>query len=238
VTDELMRQARGREWSGAALPVRQIGARAILVLSLPLFVAALSGCSSQNLAPPAGLATARYYPSTGANVPPHVEVASWYGPGFQGRPTSTGERFNENALTAASRTLPLGSRVRVTNPDTGRSVTVRINDRGPYVHGRSIDLSRHAARQIGLTRKGVAPVEVASATATPSFTAPMAVARPAAHAYEPRRASLVPHWPERAAATRRRSEYRSSRRSTHRYYHPRMVANPVGAWLAGIWRGF
>ena len=85
-------------------------------------------------------------------------IASWYGPGFHGRPTASGERFNTNALTAAHRTLPLGSRVLVTNRQTGRSVVVRINDRGPFVAGRVIDLSRAAARAIGIN--GVAPVTV------------------------------------------------------------------------------
>src|SRR3954462_681319 len=65
--------------------------------------------------------------------------ASWYGPGFHGKKTASGERFNTHALTAAPRTLPFGSRVRVTNARTGRSVVVRINDRGPFAGGRVID---------------------------------------------------------------------------------------------------
>jgi len=85
--------------------------------------------------------------------------ASWYGPGFHGRRTASGETFNTNALTAAHRTLPFGTRVRVVNKRTGKSVVVRINDRGPYAHGRVIDLSRASAEAIGL--KGVAPVTVA-----------------------------------------------------------------------------
>jgi rare lipoprotein A len=83
-------------------------------------------------------------------------VASWYGPGFQGRLTANGERFNTNSLTAAHRTLPFGTRVRVTNAKTGRSVVVRINDRGPFTKGRVIDLSKAAARAIGVA--GVAQV--------------------------------------------------------------------------------
>ena len=86
-------------------------------------------------------------------------MASWYGPGFHGRRTASGERFNTNALTAAHRTLPFGARVRVVNQRTGRSVVVRINDRGPYLHGRVIDLSRAAAQTIGLS--GVAKVTLA-----------------------------------------------------------------------------
>src|ERR671938_1045916 len=78
-------------------------------------------------------------------------AASWYGPGFHGRRTASGESFNANALTAAHRSLPFGTRVRVVNQRTGRSVVVRINDRGPYVGGRVIDLARGAARQIGMS---------------------------------------------------------------------------------------
>lgn len=86
-------------------------------------------------------------------------AASWYGPGFQGRKTASGEIFNTNELTAAHRTLPFGTKVRVVNKRTGKSVVVRINDRGPYAHGRVIDLSRASAQAIGLS--GVAPVSVA-----------------------------------------------------------------------------
>jgi rare lipoprotein A len=78
-------------------------------------------------------------------------MASWYGPGFHGRRTANGERFNTNALTAAHKTLPFGSQVRVTNERTGRSVVVRINDRGPYAHGRVIDLSKAAAQAVGIS---------------------------------------------------------------------------------------
>ena len=77
--------------------------------------------------------------------------ASWYGPGFQGRRTASGERFNSFSYTAAHRFLPLGCRVLVTNRDNGRSVVVRINDRGPYAGGRVIDLSYASARAIGMS---------------------------------------------------------------------------------------
>ena len=86
-------------------------------------------------------------------------MASWYGPGFQGRRTASGERFNAHALTAEHKTLPFGTRVRVVNQRNGRSVVVRINDRGPYAHGRIIDLSQAAAKAIGLA--GVADVAIA-----------------------------------------------------------------------------
>jgi len=81
-------------------------------------------------------------------------VASWYGPGFHGKKTANGERFNTNALTAAHKTLPFGTEVRVTNERTGKSVVVRINDRGPYAHGRVIDLSKAAADAVGISGVG------------------------------------------------------------------------------------
>jgi rare lipoprotein A len=82
--------------------------------------------------------------------------ASWYGPGFHGRLTANGERFNTNAYTAAHKTLPFGTKVKVTHARSGRSVIVRINDRGPFVHGRVIDLSKASARAIGIS--GVADI--------------------------------------------------------------------------------
>jgi rare lipoprotein A len=85
-----------------------------------------------------------------------------------GRPTASGEAYDPNDLTAASRTLPLGSTVEVTNPSNGRSVKVRINDRGPYVRGRSIDLSKRAAEQIGLTEKGVGRVKIRRVASKPA----------------------------------------------------------------------
>ncbi|MGK7881971.1 MAG: septal ring lytic transglycosylase RlpA family protein [Crocosphaera sp.] len=87
-------------------------------------------------------------------------MASWYGPGFHGRLTANGERYNQNGLTAAHKTLPFGTQVRVTNLNNGRSVIVRINDRGPFIRGRVIDLSKGAANVIGLVNSGVAPVQL------------------------------------------------------------------------------
>jgi rare lipoprotein A len=89
-----------------------------------------------------------------------VGVASWYGPGFHGKRTANGEVYNQHALTAAHRTLPLGTRAVVTNVDNGESVEVRINDRGPYKYGRVIDLSYEAARRIGMWAAGTAQVRV------------------------------------------------------------------------------
>ena len=86
--------------------------------------------------------------------------AAWYGGRFHGRKTASGERFNKNKLTAAHRKLPFGTVVRVTNEKNGRSVEVRITDRGPYGGGRVIDLSEAAARKIGMISAGVARVRI------------------------------------------------------------------------------
>jgi rare lipoprotein A len=86
--------------------------------------------------------------------------ASWYGDRFQGRKTASGEPFDMNALTAAHKTLPFGTVVEVTRPDSGQVVKVRITDRGPFVKGRVIDLSRAAAQQLGMIRAGVVPVQL------------------------------------------------------------------------------
>jgi rare lipoprotein A len=93
----------------------------------------------------------------------HV-VASWYGPGYEGRRTASGEAFDPNRFTAASKTLPLGSVVQVTNTHNGRSVDVRINDRGPVASSRGIDLSPAAAKKIGLTKNGVERVRITRLT--------------------------------------------------------------------------
>lgn len=86
--------------------------------------------------------------------------ASWYGPGFHGRKTASGEVFDMHARTAAHRTLPFGTLVRVTRLDTGASTVVRINDRGPFKPGRVIDLSNGAARDIDMVRDGVVRVRI------------------------------------------------------------------------------
>lgn len=86
--------------------------------------------------------------------------ASYYGDEFEGRRTASGERYDGDAMTAAHRTLPFGTRVRVTNLDNGKSVEVVVNDRGPHRAGRVIDLSRHAAEELGMMRAGTARVAV------------------------------------------------------------------------------
>jgi rare lipoprotein A (peptidoglycan hydrolase) len=86
--------------------------------------------------------------------------ASWYGPGFHGNLTANGEIFDQEALTAAHKELPFGTQLRITNVANGRSVVVRVNDRGPYIEGRDVDLSHGAAAAIGGTSMGVIPIQM------------------------------------------------------------------------------
>jgi rare lipoprotein A len=86
--------------------------------------------------------------------------ASYYGEQFQGKPTASGEPFDQGGMTAAHPELPLGTEVTVTNPETGEQVEVEVNDRGPYAEGRSIDLSKGAAEELGIVEDGVAEVEI------------------------------------------------------------------------------
>jgi rare lipoprotein A (peptidoglycan hydrolase) len=142
-----------------------------------VFLLVLSACGGllerKEMSPPAVVAPEPALPAPQATdqtpkpespVVEQVGIASWYGPGFHGRETANGERFDQNQLTAAHRTLPLGTTAVITNLETGKSVEVKITDRGPYVKGRKIDLSRAAARKLGMTKKGVAKVKI---TATP-----------------------------------------------------------------------
>jgi rare lipoprotein A len=87
-------------------------------------------------------------------------LASWYGARHHGKRTASGEIFDQNKFTAAHRTLPWGSIVKITNLDNGKSVKVRINDRGPFKRGRIIDLSRAAAKALGMLQSGVGPVQM------------------------------------------------------------------------------
>lgn len=100
-----------------------------------------------------------YYPEY---KPEYVEegIASWYGPDFHGKSTANGERYNQYAMTAAHKTLPMPSMVRVTNKANGKSIIVRVNDRGPFASGRIIDLSRAAAEELNMVGSGTAPVKV------------------------------------------------------------------------------
>lgn len=133
--------------------LRMVGVRSRVLPTLLILV--LAACSSTP--PPAAPAPA---------PPPREEsiyqegLASWYGPGFEGRATASGEVFDPDSLTAAHRRLPFGSRVRVVNVENGNEVVVRINDRGPWIDGRVIDLSRAAARVLDMIDSGVARVRL------------------------------------------------------------------------------
>ena len=105
------------------------------------------------------VATAPLSPAQAADYD-RTGKASWYGQRYHGRTTASGERFDMNAMTAAHRSLPFGTRVRVTNLANRRSVVLTINDRGPYAGGRIIDVSRRAAEILGMVRKGVVRVRV------------------------------------------------------------------------------
>ena len=96
----------------------------------------------------------------GESVIEQTGEASSYGQRFQGKTTANGEKFDKNDLTAAHPTLPLGTKAKVTNLETGKSVDVRINDRGPYVKGRDIVVSQGAAKKLGITKTGIAPVKI------------------------------------------------------------------------------
>jgi peptidoglycan lytic transglycosylase len=135
--------------------MRMAGApwRAIIAMAV---ITGVAGCSTYRAPAPA-------VPPPAAAVQPGgtiIGVASWYGPGFNGHRTSSGEIYNQEDLTAASTLYPLGSRVMVTNLSNDHSVEVRINDHGPYVKGRKIDLSKKAARMIGMIGPGTAPVRI------------------------------------------------------------------------------
>lgn len=133
--------------------------RRILAGSLVLLLA--SGCGTGSL-PSDRRASGRPVlpPGVGLDSFDEVGQASWYGRPHHGQRTASGEVFDMNGLTAAHRTLPFGTRVRVTSFDNGRSVEVRINDRGPFARGRVIDLSYAAAQQLGAVRAGIFRVGV------------------------------------------------------------------------------
>ena len=105
------------------------------------------------------VATALLFPAI-AQAKTSCVTASWYGPGFHNRMTANGEKYNQFGISAAHKTMRFGTKVKLTNRKNGKSVVVRINDRGPYIKGRSFDLSRHAAYRIGMLEDGKACVKV------------------------------------------------------------------------------
>jgi rare lipoprotein A len=132
--------------AGLKITIGNILAASFVLLAIAAAPAEASRSRTPHCAPPSGLGCAS-------------GVASWYGPEFRGHRTASGERFNPRDLTAAHPTLPFQTKVKVTNPKNGRSVTVRVNDRGPG-YGRAIDLSQEAAKQLGIVKPGVARVEI------------------------------------------------------------------------------
>ncbi|MBM9602647.1 septal ring lytic transglycosylase RlpA family protein [Desulfopila inferna] len=102
----------------------------------------------------------KYYPIPSSTGYVDTGIASWYGPGFHGRPTSNGERYDMNGTTAAHKILPMNTMVLVKNLENNRETVVRINDRGPFVRGRIIDLSYTTAKHLGILRRGTARVEI------------------------------------------------------------------------------
>jgi rare lipoprotein A len=150
--------------------VKRESIRAALAL-MSLVLAA--SCATQRESPqplpaaPAEVLSMPARPRSGARTANTVR-ASYQGNATAGDRTASGERYDPEALTAASSTLPIGSSVIVTDPATGRSVKVRINDRSPRRHGRSLDLSRHAAEEIGMTNKGVARVKIKRVDSEPA----------------------------------------------------------------------
>ena len=139
--------------------------RATLIL-LALAVAACSTPAQETRGRSAGW-VGQSYTVKGVRYQPRAEpdydavgIASWYGGKFHGRRTASGQRFDKHALTAAHTTLPFGTRIKVTNLRNKRSVVVTINDRGPFVRGRIVDLSQRAAEAIGLRHTGTGKVRV------------------------------------------------------------------------------
>ncbi|MCC7328890.1 MAG: septal ring lytic transglycosylase RlpA family protein [Gammaproteobacteria bacterium] len=135
----------------------------------------------------------RYYVRDGSDGYVEQGVASWYGREFHGRRTSNGEVYDMYAMTAAHKTLPLPTQARVTNLATGKSIVVRINDRGPFMKGRLIDLSYGAARELGFLADGTGMVEVTALSPDPATTGatdPAAPAAAASAATPPRQRSM------------------------------------------------
>ncbi len=171
---------------------------ALVLMSLAL----VASCNTQQPPPPQPVPAVA--PPPPPPPPPQTKapkprgaVVSFQGTESAGRPTASGEPYDPDDLTAASKTYPIGSKVEVTNPKNGKSVIVRINDRGPHVRGRSLDLSKAAAEELGITDKGVARLKIrrlaSSKTTKKETEAPAAQPDPSpAAASSPAPASAAP----------------------------------------------
>jgi rare lipoprotein A len=194
----------------------------LVCVAVLLLVSGCSTYSTSTITRPSSYSSAPLPPGPASSS--RVVTASWYGNELNGHRTSNGEIFDPNGLTAASPSLPIGSHVAVTNVSNGRTVVVRINDRGPYVKGRSIDLSHAAAEQIGLTRKGVGQVEISRPDEAPGG----AISRVS---YTPSRPSLTTaRWwsSEWGSSTAQQVHHR---RYHHRRARRRTVRNPIEHWV-------
>lgn len=131
----------------------------ILCVTWVCYVVIISGCTSEPVIEPNHLTLQEESTDTQST---HTEIgeASWYGPGFHGKKTANGEIFDQTKLTAAHPSLPLGTKAEVTNLNNDKKVEVRINDRGPYIDDRVIDVSRAAAKKLDMDKDGIAPVKI------------------------------------------------------------------------------
>ena len=153
----------------------------MLVLALAALILLLSGCGTKSWrtggvagSKPYTIRGKTYYPLQSARGFIEEGIASWYGPGFHGKRTANGEIYDMHAMTAAHKILPLGSIVRVVNKNNGRSLVLRINDRGPFVDDRVIDLSRAAAEKLDVVNKGTAPVRITAIDEAPQTASAVA----------------------------------------------------------------
>ena len=142
-----------------AVVFRASGKGVVAVLLLSCFLTAC-GSSPNPAARPADPSLRGGDSEISVEAPGEVGIASWYGVPYHGRTTASGETYDMNDLTAAHRSLSFGARVRVTNLENGRSLVLRINDRGPFVKRRIIDVSRRAAEELGFVREGITQVRV------------------------------------------------------------------------------
>ncbi|GAB7081267.1 septal ring lytic transglycosylase RlpA family protein [Megalodesulfovibrio paquesii] len=149
----------------------------LILLAACLTMAVLSGCGGSSATrsnlkgtyKPYTIRGKTYHPLLTADGFTEKGLASWYGPGFHGRRTACGEVYDQNQMTAAHKILPMHTMVQVENLDNGRTTVVRINDRGPFVSERIIDLSHAAARELGVTGPGTARVRIAALGDVPTY---------------------------------------------------------------------